>query len=223
MTYDERRKREMFGRVRDFGVAHRQLFPETTTAAEAFAALEKELPQLEELDIAERVARHSARATRKAEARKPLLEWLTRAKNNARALSKTIPDLVAHVDLPARLDDRLLLTVARQFEAAIAPHAEPFAANGIAIAALGGLIQPFETALTERGRRKGEKAEVRARIIPSMARACEALATLDLTVPNHLAGDAVMLAAWKRSRQIIRPRTKKTVAPVEPEATTQAA
>ena len=79
MNYDERRKCEMLDRVQEFGVAHRQLFPETTTAAEAFASLGKELPQLKELDIAERVARHSARATRKAEARKPLVEWLTRA------------------------------------------------------------------------------------------------------------------------------------------------
>src|SRR5262245_24269963 len=175
MTYQEQRRYEMLVRVRDFGAAHHQSFPDTSSASAAFAAIAAELPQLEAFDVAERVASHHARAARKAEARKRLLEWLTRAKNTARALVKTLPQLGAHVDLPQTLDDRLLLTVARQFEAAIAPHAEPFAAHGIAIEALGGLIEPFAVALDERGVRKGEKAQARARTIPSMARALEAL------------------------------------------------
>ena len=209
MTYEEKRRYEMLVRVRNFGAAHRQLFPDASTASAAFAAIAKELPQLEELDVAERMASHSARAARKAEARQRLLEWLTRATNNARALATTIPELTAHVDLPATLDDRLLLTMARQFEAAIAPHAEAFAANGIVIGALGGLIQPFETAISVRGMRRGEKAEARARTIPAMARAVEALKALDLTVPNHLAGDPVTLAAWKRERRVWKPKAKK--------------
>lgn len=214
MTVDEKRRYEMLVRVRNFGAAHRQLFPDTSSASAAFAAIAAELPQLEALDVAERVASHSARAARKKQARKQLMECLTRAKNTARALVKTIPELAAHVDLPAKLDDRLLMTMARQFETAITPHAEAFAAHGIAIAQLGGLIAPFETAISERRQRRGEKAEARARIIPSMARAIEALDMLDLTVPNHLAGDPVMLNAWRRDRHV-KPRRSRAVAEAE--------
>ncbi len=227
MKYEEKRRYEMLIRVRNFGAAHRHLFPDTSSASAAFATIAAELPQLEALDVAERVASHSARGARKAETRQELLEWLTRAKNTARALAKTIPQLAGHVDLPEPMDDRLLLTVARQFEAAIAPHAEPFAAHGIAIAGLGGLIEPFETALSDRGARRGEKAQARAGIVPSIARALEAVKTLDLTVPNHLANNAVMLAAWKRERRASRPKPKRkngtAPAVVEPVATPEAA
>lgn len=51
------------------------------------------------------------------------------------------------------------MTMARQFETAITPHAEAFAAHGIVIAQIGGLIAPFETASSERRQRWGEKAE----------------------------------------------------------------
>ena len=45
------------------------------------------------------------------------------------------------------------MTMARQFETAITPHAEAFAAHGIVIAQIGGLIAPFETASSERRQR----------------------------------------------------------------------
>jgi len=47
------------------------------------------------------------------------------------------------------MDDKLLLSVARQFEKAIAPHGEAFQAHGIAIEVLGRLIDPFETAVND--------------------------------------------------------------------------
>ncbi len=209
MTYEEKRRLHMLTRVRNFGAAHRHLFPDTSSAAAAFAAIAAELPQLEALDVAERLASHNARAARKAAARKRLLESLTRAKRTAAALVKTIPQLAAHVDLPGKIDDRLLLTIARQFQQAITPYAEAFATQGISVATFGELIEPFGLALDERGLRRGEKAEARARIIPSMARALAALGTLDLTVPNHLADDPATLAVWKRERTINRTRRKK--------------
>jgi len=46
------------------------------------------------------------------------------------------------------MDDKLLLSVARQFEKAIAPHGEAFQAHGIAIE-VRRLIDPFETAVND--------------------------------------------------------------------------
>ena len=206
MKTTDKRRLDMLIRVRNFGTNHRQLFPDTSSASAAFAVIAAEVPQLESLALAERLASHSARAARKAAARQLLMERLIRAKTTTRALVKTIPQLAAHVDLPDPVDDGMLLTVSRQFAAAIAPHAEPFAAHGIAIEALGELLESFETALNERGSRRREQAQARADFALSMGRAAEALDTLDLTVPNHLAGDAVTLAAWKWERQLVRSK-----------------
>jgi hypothetical protein len=212
MHYEERRCLHMLTRVSNFGAAYRQLFPETSSAADAFAAIAAELPHLEALDVAERVATHNARAGRKAEARKRLLDWLTRARLTTAALARTIPELAAHVEAPATMDDQLLLTIARQFQEAITPHAQAFATHGISVARLGELIEPFALALEARGLRQGEKVEARARIIPSMTRALEALKTLDLTVPNHLADDPATLAVWKRERAVNRLKRRKDAA-----------
>jgi hypothetical protein len=209
MTTKDKRRLDMLIRVRNFGTNHRQLFPDTSSASAAFAVIAAEVSQLESLALAERLASHSARAARKAAARQPLLEWLVRAKNTTRALVKTIPQLAAHVDLPESVDDRMLLTIARQFAAAITPHAEPFAAHGIAIEAFGALLEPFEMALNERGSRRREQAQARADYALSMGRASEALDTLDLTVPNHLAEDAVTLATWKNERRLARSKPSR--------------
>ena len=127
-------------------------------------------------------------------------------------------------EIPEAVDDRLLLTIARQFATAVAPHVEQFAAHGIANEVLAELIQAFETALNERGTRRDEQGQARARIEASLARAFDALATLDVAVPNHLAADLVTLAAWKRDRRVHRPkRSRNDAASAEPEAVPPAA
>ena len=63
--------------------------------------------------------------------------------------------------------------------------------------------------MSERGLRRGEQVCARARIESSLARAMEALATLDVAGPNHLASDAVTLAAWKRERRVHRPKRSR--------------
>ena len=212
MRYEEKRCVHMLTRVSNFGVAYRPLFPETCSAADAFATIAAELPQLQALDVAERAATHNARAARKRTARKRLEAWLTRARLTAAALAGTIPELAAHVEAPATMDDQLLLTIARQFQEAITPHAQAFATHGISDARLAELTEPFALALEARGLGQGEKVEARARIIPSMTRALEALKTLDLTVPNHLADDPATLAVWKRERAVNRTKRRKDAA-----------
>jgi hypothetical protein len=202
----------MLIRVRNFGAAHRQLFPDTSSASAAFAVIAAEVPQLEALDLKERLASHSARAARKAEARTRLVEWLIRGKNTTRALVKTIPQLAPHVDLPDPVDDRMLLTIARQFAAAVAPYVEQFAAHGLAVESLGTLIEPFETALNERGSKRHERAQARADFMSSLARAIEALDTLDLTLPNHLAENPVTMATWKSERRLARSKPSRNAA-----------
>jgi len=230
MNFRDQRRYDMLIRVRNFGIAHAPLFPAGSTAHAAFAVVTTEVAQIETLDLAERQASHSARAQRKEFARQLLLVSLSRAKYTARDLARSIPELAAQGEWPSKPNDRLLLTLARQFLTAAAPYAAQFAGHGIAIADLDRQTRAFEAAMNERGQQREEQKQARSRIETALTRALEAAATLDVVVGNQFAGDPVVLETWKRERQLARPRrsaatadTSAVTAPVaEPVAETPA-
>lgn len=215
MNYRDERRYDMLIRVRNWGVAHAKLFPASSTAHAAFAVVTTEVAQIETLDLAERQASHSARPERKESARELLFALLLRAKYTARDLARSIPELAAQGELPAKPNGRLLLTLARQFLTAAAPYAAQFSGHGIAIADLDMQTRAFESATNERKQQREEQKQARTRIEASMARALEAVATLDVIVGNQFAGDPVALETWKRDRQLARQRR---VAKAEEEA-----
>ena len=121
-------------------------------------------------------------------------------------------------------NDQRLLSVTRQFIEAIGPHAEQFAAHGITTDELRQRVEDLETTLTEHELRRTELKQAREQIDGSMARALEALETLDVAVANHLASDAERLTVWKRSRVLPRAKRREAAgaetipAPAAPEA-----
>lgn len=192
----------MLTRVRDFFVKHSQLFPTNSSAQAAFAIITGEVERLDALNLTELGASRAARAARILECRTHLVDTLARAKNTARVLVKTIPELTTQVELPAGANDQRLLSVTRQFTEAIMPYAEPFAAYGITMDELMQRVGDLESTLTEHELRRKEQTQARAQIERSMTRALEALDTLDVAVANHLASHPEPLAAWKRSRAL---------------------
>ena len=202
-----KRRYEMLTRVRDFGVKHSQLFPTNSSAQAAFAIVTAEVGRLDALNLTERGASRAARAARILERRTRLVNALVRAKNTARVLVKTTPELTTQVELPDGANDQRLLSVTRQFMEAIGPHAEQFAAHGITTDELRQRVEDLETTLNEHELRRKEQKHAREQIDGSMTRALEALETLDVAVANHLASDPEQLAAWKRTR--VLPRTKR--------------
>ena len=223
---------DMLIRVRNFGATHRQLFPENSTAHAAFSIVATEVAQIEALAVAERVASQFVRATRRPDAHKQLLDSLTRAAGTARVLSRTIPGLAAPVEVLPRLGDRRLLTISRAFTTAVTPHVAQFAAHGIDIEGLKGLIEALETAANDYGTRRDELGQARARLDASLKRALQAVATLDVIVTNTLANDPVTLSSWKRERRLrlrraragavekpaVKPAAEAPAAPSEPAA-----
>src|SRR4051794_36910378 len=196
MKFQDRRRYDMLIRLRTFAATHGQLFPTTSTAPEAFAAIGEAITQLTALDVAERAASEAARAERKDTARRALVDTLTRAGFTARVLAMTHEDLTARVVLPLPSDNVLLLTLARQFAAAAAPCAEQFAAHGIPITEVETRLTALEEALQERGMRLDDRVKARAAIEAVFRRAMHAVKTLDVTVANCLGGDPVTLAVW---------------------------
>lgn len=195
-------------RVRDFGAAHVQQFAETSSAHAAFAIVATEVAQIEALAVAEHVSSRSARAARKGDARQQLVDSLVRAANTAWVLSRTIPELADHAETPVRMGDRQLLTFGRGFIAAATPHVAQFAAHDIAIERLGKQVEAFDAAVAESVVRRDELRQTRSRMKASLKRALEAVDTLDVTVANTFASDAVTLEAWKRERRLEKPRPR---------------
>ena len=150
----------------------------------------------------------SARAARKGDARQQLVDSLVRAAKTAWVLSRTIPELADHAEAPVRMGDRQLLTFGRGFLAAATPHVAQFAAHDIAIEGLRERIEAFEAAVADAVTRREELAQTRSRIKASLTRALEAVDTLDVTVANTFASDAVTLDAWKRERRLEKPRPR---------------
>jgi hypothetical protein len=74
----EQRRYEMLARVCDFGATYGHLFPRSTVAAEAFAAIASAIERIEGHDVAVASASISRRATGKEAARRALLEHLKR-------------------------------------------------------------------------------------------------------------------------------------------------
>lgn len=228
-TFDKRRY-QMLTHVRDFGVAHRDLFPTNSSAQSAFAIVAAEVERLDALQLTARGALRAVRAARRVEVRTLLLDGLVRAKNTARVLAKTIPQLATQVELPEGANDRRILSVTRQFIEAIGPYLEAFAAHGISTDELQQRVESLETTINERELRRKERSQAREEIDRCLARALEAIETLDVAVANHLASNPETLAEWKRSRAL--PRTKRrskgddaeaAPAPAAAEATSAAA
>jgi hypothetical protein len=206
MTSRDRRRYEMLTRVRNFAATHEPLFPETSTAHEAFATVAVEIERLEALDVAERSASQASRVERKLTARRLLSDTLTRAGFTARVLAKTNPQLEARIDLPLPRNDFALLMLARHFAASAAPWPVQFAGHGILVADVQGRITAFEQALHQRGRGRDERVKARAEIEASFTRALDAIAALDSTVANNFTADPVALAVWRHDRRVEVPR-----------------
>ena len=91
MNAIERRRYEMLVRVRDFGDAHSDLFPETSLARRTFAAVAEAVQQLNAHAVAKM---SSGRSTpTKALARAMLLDRLAAISLTARAIAETTPGL----------------------------------------------------------------------------------------------------------------------------------
>jgi hypothetical protein len=206
MNHHKRNRNDMLIRVRNFGAAHRRLFPENSTAHGAFSLVATEVLQIEALAVAEHMASQSARAARKRDARRQLVDTLGRAARTARVLSVSLPQLAAVAELPAAVGERRRLTIARAFVTAAAPHGAQFTTHGITIERLEELIEAYETAVSEHARRRDELAQTRDRLDASFTRAIQAVKTLDVTVTNTLVDNPVALAAWRRER---RPRLRR--------------
>jgi hypothetical protein len=214
----DRRRYEMLVRVRDFGASFGHLLPRAATD-QALGMLAAALQAIEAAHVAETSAFVSARAARKAAARRALSERLVLMQKAAGLLPGRRGEFRAHFDVPTRANDQVLLNAARQAVQQATPLAAEFIAHGMALtfpADIEALIEGFESALRERGMSRDEHVAARARIKGAMANGIRAVRTMDVIVGTHMARGSEARDVWAHSRRIEYPGRSKREAEASP-------
>lgn len=213
MTKDERLRYEMFQRVRDFGTAHRQHFPDDSMGGKAFRAVEAAIAEIE-ARATEKVLTAEEGKTSRTAAREALLERLAVIARTARLVSKSAPGADAVFQMPEYRSDVDLLTAARACVREAQAGLDRFVLLGMPktfVTDLQALVDAFEQAV--HGRRVGRAgaAAARAGLKAALVQGLDAVRTLDIVVTNTLGDDAASLAVWKRDRKLY-PKAKPIAA-----------
>jgi hypothetical protein len=218
MTNQEIRNYQMLGRVRDFGTAHRDLFPARSVAGKLFAAVAAAADDLQQHETTESAGRGGEQegAVSKAAARAELRRQVGAIAKTARA--SEVPGL-GKFRASLSCGDERLLSQARTFLQEAKPFAETFVAHELPsnfLRQLQAAIDAFEQAMRERASGRDQRVGARASIEATMEAGLRAVRRLSDIVPNKLQNPSAV-ALWNGARRMERgPRTKSGAA-VAPE------
>jgi hypothetical protein len=211
MKIIETRRYEMLVRVRDFGLAHGDLFPESSHAREQFATVAAAVTQLGTNAVSRMSAGRKGKSS-KALAREALFDRLEDFGRTARAIAQNTPGLEDKFHLPEPQTDQALITAGRLFAQDAGPFTAQFVGHAMPatfIADLIALVDRFEQAIHERETGKDDRTAARTSIEEALASGTNAALRLDAIVANHLKGDPVTMSVWRRDRRIGYPNRSR--------------
>ena len=215
MRIDDLRKQQMLRRVRDFGAAHRDVFPASSRAGKLLAAVTAAVGALEQQLSKQPGGRGAPRdgTTEKAIARAALRRRLATIATMARALALDTPGLADKFRVPLDCSDERLLVIARAFARDARPLVKQFIAHDMPpdfLAALGEEIDAFVAATTRVQAGREEYRATRAGIDATLQKALRAVTQLNAIVRARLQDDRTALASWDGARRLdYPPRARK--------------
>jgi len=211
----EMRRYAMLGRVRDFGQAHRDLFPESSVGGQAFATVATAVAELSDLAVAKMSsAREGVRAME--DARHWLIDRLEAISRTARAIAVDRPGFDDSFRLPRQYSNEALVTIARVFIQDSEAMKGQFVAHGLAetfVAELQKLLGNFEQATRDREAGRSARIAAHAGIEKALLAGLAAVRKLDVIVANQLERDPATLAVWERERRMESGRRPKATVP----------
>ena len=203
MNKDQKGKYEVLVRVRDFGAAHQELFPESSVGRQAFAEVAQSVVDIE-AHFAERV--RAAEETRRVTAakRRAVVEAMRAITHTGRgwATRATGHNLFR---MPRRRSAFAVLEAARRFIVDAEPRKETFVRLGLSpdfLTELRTATDAFVAAVDGRRAGRADARTARAALQTALARGFAALRTLDVVVINAVRRDPVRAAAWDGARRI---------------------
>lgn len=220
MTKVERVRYEVLLRVKDFGIKHRDRFPELSRAGQVFARVAQAVADIEAHMLARLQAVRDGRKG-KAAARARVWQWMLSIARTARDVVRRGPGGDTTFKMPRRTSDVSLLAAARLFLDDASLMSEELIALGLPgnwQSDFGVAIDTFEEQM--RGRRDGRYGVATARtgIRTALADGFDALRTLDVIVANTLKDDTPLLAGWERSRRVVDGRARPDADATSPPA-----
>ena len=224
MTRMEMRRYAMLARVRDFGQAHRGLFPESSVGGQAFATVAAAVAELSDHAVAKMSSAREG-ISAKTEARRGLIERLEAIARTAHAIAVDRPGFDDSFRLPRQHSDEALVTIARVFIQDAEATKDQFVAHGLAetfVAELQKLLGNFEQATRDREAGRSARIAAHAGIERALLAGLAAVRKLDVIVANQLQHDSAALAVWEGERRLDSTRRPKATAPtIKPAPTSQ--
>jgi hypothetical protein len=205
----ERRRLEMFIRVREFGSTQATQFPLTSFAGEQLAIVSNAINQLEMHASAQVSGKSTVResTTSKAAARDELMQDLEAISRTARAMAITMPGLDDKFRVPHNQSNQAVLAVARATAVDALPLKSEFIKRGMPTDFLEDLqadIDEMEQAITRKVQGKESHVTATAAIDAEIERGMNAVRELDPVMRNTFAANAATLAAWMSASRVER-------------------
>jgi len=200
----------MLQRVRDFGIAHRDRFPEASAAGKAFATIARVVAEIEALGVRKRVVA--------AEGREAMMVMrgtiMARVRVIARAARGLDRGVAARKKLvvPSRQSYESVVETAAVFLKEAVGHEAAlmdFGMPATCLAEIQSARDALVKALAERRAGRSGGAEAKADLAAAISTGCDAARTLDIIVPNMVADDPGLFAAWRRDRLVVEGKRAK--------------
>lgn len=223
MDDNERRRYEMFIRVREFGATRAAEFPATTLAGELFINLSTVIAELDAHASNQASQRSGTResSTGKSAARDELRRDLEAIARTARVMALSTPGLEDKFRAPRSISDQALLALARAFAADALPLKAEFIRRGMPDDFLDDLaadIEGFEQFISQKIQRRSAQVAATAAIDGAVERGINIVRELDAIMRNKYADDQATLAAWLSASRTERKQRRKPDAPTPPTA-----
>jgi hypothetical protein len=217
----ERRRLEMFIRVREFGEAHAAQFPPTSFAGEQLSVLDAAINGLESHTQAQTSGRGAVResVTSKSAARDEVMRDLEAISRTARSMAMTTPGLNDKFRIPHNQSNQTVLAVARAAGADALPLKAEFIRRGMPADFLEDLqadIEMMEQAIERKVQGAGSHVAATAAIDMEIERGMNAVRELDSVMYNTFRDDPVALAAWESASHVERPPKRAPSEPTPP-------
>lgn len=222
MNDNERRRHQMFVRVRDFGQEDASDFATGSLALQHFTNLGTVINTLDAHAAAEASGRGEARqgTETRTQARAALRDDLEAINRTAKAMADDVPGIDDKFRVPRNNNDLQLLTAARAFKADADPLKAQFIAHELPadfIEDLQADINALEAAISNQASGIGDSVAAGAGIDATVSNGVEIVRKLDAIVRNKYTNNPAALAEWTSASHTERaPRRAASAAPPPP-------
>ncbi len=203
MDRKQRYRYEMLVRVRDFGAAHRELFPESSKGGRLFGQVGAAVAAVEDHLTRRDRARVEARRV-KATTRAAVTRYMAAIARTARRVTAGEPALNTF-RLAGSQTAAAVLSRARLFIEEARPREAAFVEFGLPPAFISdftALVNQLDDAVAVRNNGRGWRLSAQRGIEGALRSGADALVNLDVLVPNTIGGHPAIEGHWRGARRI---------------------